>query len=69
MLSNGIKVELLVLNVEIELTNQSLPSDTELKTDKITSSFNPQREPNGEIKDTSKLQQKMRAVFSQILYS
>ena len=69
VLSKCIKVELLVLDVEIELTDQSLPSDMELRTEKNTSSFKPQMDIDGEITDTSKLKQKMRAVFSQILYS
>ena len=50
--------------VEPALTTESSPSDMELRTVKITSSLKTHGEPHGEIKDTSKSDKTMSAVFS-----
>jgi hypothetical protein len=57
-------VELLLQDVEPTLTTESSPSDMELRTVKITSSLKTHGEPHGEIKDTSKSDKTMSAVFS-----
>ena len=56
--------ELLLQDVEPTLTTESSPSDMELRTVKITSSLKTHGEPHGEIKDTSKSDKTMSAVFS-----
>ena len=57
-------VESLPQDAEPILITESSPSDMELKMDKITSSLKTHGELHGEIKDTSKSDKTMSAVFS-----